>query len=109
MGLDKNGNYVAVLPAPALPGAPAIGIVTYGTGAPSFIPYPWQIFYVDEIGGVAYVNQNNVWVALSSGGGGVPQVISGAGQPVSNPGVTNAVYTDTTTSNQFFWYGGAWH
>lgn len=44
-----------------------------------------------------------------TGGGGSGSVLSGAGAPVADPGVSNAIYTDTTTGNQWYWYAGAWH
>jgi len=44
-----------------------------------------------------------------SGGGGSGSVISGAGAPVADPGVSAAVYFDTTNGTQYNWYSGAWH
>jgi hypothetical protein len=49
--------------------------------------------------------------ALGGGGGsgGTGSVISGAGAPVADPGVTTALYVDTNTSTIYSWYSSAWH
>lgn len=47
--------------------------------------------------------------AASGGGGGGGVVSSGAGAPVADPGVANALYTDTNTGILYSWYSGAWH
>lgn len=112
MGQDKYGNYLPTLPplAPHIGGK--FGTLTFGSGAPVGNPTTFQAAYVDTVGGVMYVNEGGAWVALSGGGGGSVQVFSGAGQPsvvLPNPGVTNAVYTDTLTGNHWYYYGGGWH
>lgn len=43
------------------------------------------------------------------GGGGSGSVLSGAGAPVADPGVSAAVYFDETTGAQYNWFSGAWH
>jgi hypothetical protein len=52
-----------------------------------------------------------VYILCTSGGGGSGggTILTGAGAPVADPGVTNAVYTDTNTGNIYSWYAGAWH
>jgi len=56
---------------------------------------------------LALLRQIAIGIGGGSGSGG--QISSGVGQPVADPGVANAVYTDTATGNQFWFYNGAWH
>lgn len=46
---------------------------------------------------------------IGGGGGGSGSVLSGAGAPVADPGVTTAIYFDTSNGTQYNWYSGAWH
>jgi len=43
------------------------------------------------------------------GGSGSGSVLSGAGAPVADPGVSAAIYFDENTGVQYNWYSGAWH
>lgn len=45
----------------------------------------------------------------SAGGGGSGSVLSGAGAPVADPGVTAAIYIDTNDNTTYLWHSGAWH
>lgn len=45
----------------------------------------------------------------ATGAAGSGSVLSGAADPVADPGVSDAIYTNTTTGTQFTWFLGAWH
>lgn len=68
MATDAYGNYVVGLNSASASGSGAhVGMVMYGSGAPTTAPAAWQAVYIDETNGDAYVNHNGSWTALITG------------------------------------------
>lgn len=47
--------------------------------------------------------------AAASSSAATAAVSSGVGAPVADPGVTTAIYIDTSTGVVYYWYTSAWH